>query len=54
MAYPDARIFVLDRTGIHETRYQDTEHYVVTKTFLENPARVLDDIFRESEVDPDL
>ena len=50
MAYPDARIFVLDRTGIQETRYHDTEHYAVTKTFLDDPARMLRDIFRD--VDP--
>jgi predicted ATPase len=50
MAYPGARIFVLDRTGIQETRYQDTEHYAVTKTFLDDPARMLHDIFRD--VDP--
>ena len=47
------RIFVLDRTGIHETRYQDTEHYAVTKTFLDDPARMLGDIFREIDIDPD-
>jgi predicted ATPase len=47
MAYPEARIYLLDREGVHETPYQDTEHYAITKAFLDNPARMLTDIFRE-------
>jgi predicted ATPase len=45
MAYPDARIYSLDRTGISSVRYEDTEHYAVTRAFLQNPGRMLRDIF---------
>lgn len=33
MAYPDAKIYVID-DGIIETDYEDTEHYEITKQFL--------------------
>ena len=38
MAYPGATIYVLDREGIRRVPYEETEHYIVTKTFLEDPA----------------
>jgi predicted ATPase len=41
MAYPDALIYRLDSTGIHETCYTDTEHYRITSDFLADPARSL-------------
>lgn len=47
MAYPEATIFSLSRAGIEEVQYLDTEHYAVTKTFLQNPERMLREIFKE-------
>ncbi len=41
MAFPGAKIFSLSTDGITEVDYEDTEHYIVTKTFLQNPARML-------------
>ena len=41
MAYPDAWIYVLDDDGIRRTAYTATEHYLVTRGFLANPARTL-------------
>ena len=41
MAYPDARIYLLDDTGVREVAYTDTEHYQVTRGFLSNPKRSL-------------
>lgn len=49
LAYPHATIFVLDRTGIHKTRYEDTEHYAVTRAFLQDPAGRLRQLFAEAE-----
>jgi len=49
LAYPDAKILVLDRDGITPTRYQDTEHYAVTKSFLQDPAAMLKRLFEEGE-----
>lgn len=53
MAYPEARIFSLDDEGIHDVRYEDTEHYAVTKAFLQNPGRMLREIFRDVDEESD-
>ena len=29
-------------SGLHQVEYEQTEHYQVTKAFLDNPARQLD------------
>ena len=41
MAYPGARILLLEEGGIREVAYEDTEHYVVTRAFLNNPEGML-------------
>jgi predicted ATPase len=51
MAYPEACILLLDRGGIREVEYEDTEHYAVTKTFLQNPRRMLDRLFADADSD---
>lgn len=47
MAYPDARIHLLDRQGIRDVAYQDTEHYQVTRRFLSNPERAIETLLGE-------
>ncbi len=42
MAYPDAEILWLDDAGMRSVSYTDTEHYLITRRFLENPRRMLD------------
>ena len=49
MGYPGALIYSLDASGVREVRYQDTEHYAVTKVFLTNPERMLREVFAEAE-----
>ena len=41
MAYPDAAIFVLSDDGIKKIDYTETEHYQVTKEFINNHSRML-------------
>lgn len=41
MAYPDATIYLLDETGITEVAYDETEHYRLTRSFLESPKAFL-------------
>ena len=36
LAYPNATIYQLDDTGIKQVNYEETEHYMVTKYFLNN------------------
>ena len=41
MAYPNAMIYMLTDDGIRETTYEETEHYTVTKEFLNHPEKML-------------
>ena len=41
MAFPDAQILHFDETGIREVSYEETEHYKLTKMFLDCPERML-------------
>jgi predicted ATPase len=41
MAYPGATIYQLDETGIREIAYEETEHYQVTRDFLNQRERML-------------
>ena len=41
MAYPDAQIFVLSEDGIKKVRYTETDHFRVTKEFLNNHGKML-------------
>ena len=49
MAYPDAKILALDGDGIEERDYADTDHYQVTKQFLNNHTGMLKTLL-DSEV----
>lgn len=49
MAYPDAAIHVISENGLTPTRYEETEHYKVTKNFLLNPARSLKVLLADDE-----
>jgi predicted ATPase len=49
LAYPNAKILVLDGEGIAATRYRDTEHYAVTKAFLQDPEAMLKRIFADAD-----
>ncbi|MBQ6559848.1 MAG: AAA family ATPase [Erysipelotrichaceae bacterium] len=37
MSYPDACIYELNEQGISETTYRETEHYRITKDFIDKP-----------------
>ena len=41
MAFPNSQIFQFDETGIREVSYEETEHYQLTKMFLDCPDRML-------------
>jgi predicted ATPase len=47
MAYPEATIFRLSEDGICKVNYSETEHFQLTKRFMENPERILKELFRE-------
>ena len=41
MAFPNAEILEFSKDGIAKTDYKNTEHYKITKSFLENPEKML-------------
>lgn len=41
MAFPGAEILQISENGIHAVPYTETEHYTVTRRFLEDPERML-------------
>ena len=47
LAYPNACILQLDASGISEIKYEDTEHYAVTRDFLNNYPRRLGQLFSD-------
>ncbi|PID76542.1 MAG: AAA family ATPase [Deltaproteobacteria bacterium] len=42
LAYPHAMIYQLDENGIKKVNYEETEHYQVTKDFLNRTDKMLD------------
>lgn len=51
MAYPSARIYRLGSNGIEQVAYEDTEHYRITRDFLNSPERFFKTLFRPSNRD---
>ncbi|NJD05171.1 MAG: AAA family ATPase [Methylococcaceae bacterium] len=49
LAYPGATIYLFSESGIVETEYQDTEHYIVTKDFLNAPERYFKFLFVDED-----
>jgi predicted ATPase len=45
LAYPGARIYELSDAGIEAVAYEATDHYRITRAFLEAPERFLDQLF---------
>ncbi len=47
LSYPGAKIVQLDPNGLSEVKYEDTEHYSVTKMFLNNHKGMLHHLLEE-------
>lgn len=41
MAMPNSQIYELSEQGIKDVQYKDTNHYILTRRFLENPERMM-------------
>lgn len=44
LSYPHARIIQFDRSGVSEVAFEDTEHFAVTKDFLDHYPRRLEQL----------
>lgn len=49
LGYPKARIWSFDCVPIASVSYEDTEHYQITKAFLNRTDKFLEDLFRDDE-----
>jgi predicted ATPase len=47
MAYPNAAIYRLGTSGIGRIAYEETEHYTITRDFLNSPQRYFKTLFTE-------
>ena len=47
MTFPGAEIFELTQTGIRSVPYTETAHYQITKSFLEDPEKMLHYLFEK-------
>jgi len=45
LSYPNAKILLFDGTGITEVAYEDTEHFAITRDFLNHYPRRLQQLF---------
>ena len=51
MAYPNAWIYAFGGEGIRRTSYTETEHYLVTRGFLNNTQRMLKELLTDESND---
>lgn len=49
MAYPGACIYQLSQQGIRQVAYRDTEHYQLTRRFLEQPEKMMERLLQEED-----
>lgn len=47
LAFPDAEIFEFNENGLEKKTYKETESYNITKTFLDNPEKMLNLLFEK-------
>jgi len=46
MAYPDSIIYKIDDNGIYKVNYEETEHYMITKQFMNNREVMLNELLK--------
>jgi predicted ATPase len=48
LAYPRSKILLLNESGITEVKYEETEHYSVTRYFLNHHPKMIDALLRKT------
>ncbi|MGM9930281.1 AAA family ATPase [Pradoshia sp.] len=49
LGYPDAQIVSFDEDQLREITYEMTDHYLITKYFLDNRGKMLDELLKEHD-----
>lgn len=49
LAYPGATLYQFEEHGIREVAYRETDHYLVTREFLNDPERIFRYLFSEED-----
>lgn len=44
MTFPDAEVLEITQDGIRSVDYKDTEHFIITKRFMDAPERIIQDL----------
>jgi len=47
MTFPDAEVLEITESGIKSVNYKDTEHYIVTKRFMDAPEKMVESLLGE-------
>ncbi len=47
LAYPRSKIVLFDGSGLSEVRYEDTEHYAITRHFLNNHRKMVETLMSD-------
>jgi predicted ATPase len=47
MAYPEAWIYQITSSGIDRVTYEDTDHFQITKAFLNRPQHMLEQLLKD-------
>lgn len=47
MTFPDAEILEITEDGICSVDYKDTEHFIITKRFMDAPERMIESLLKE-------
>lgn len=49
MAYPGATVYEISPEGIHQTHYTETDHFRITRQFMDDPERMLYYLLKENK-----
>lgn len=47
MTFPDSEVLEITESEIKSVSYKDTEHYVITKRFMDAPEKIIENLLRE-------
>ncbi|WP_459582892.1 AAA family ATPase [Dickeya oryzae] len=47
LGYPDALIYQFDGDSLSPVNYKDTDHYQITRSFLNNPEKMLQELMKK-------